>query len=762
MKRRHRSRPTLLLMAAGVAMSMFVPAVAARAGTLPAPGDLHTSPVTACPAKSPTIIGRGDVTLYAGIPGSLGPGNYQASFAVTDPSTSASVDQGAVASSAGSDAVFVVRQNVLDAAAAGTVTKFSWNVTLSNGTGTSSASGACSFYYDPTYPGAPTITQTVNSYTLGDPVQFRITHATSGATPASYQYQVNGAAYRTAVADSSGDATITVTPTSRSNRLSVTALSPGGNPSASAAFDFGAVSPPPAADGDLTGDGIPDLVTVGGTVGISPGLWLAPGQAVASGNTGTGQVLTPAVDVGADGNSSFGDNLPTDFNGAQVITGRFFGEGPQDYLVYYPSGNFAGEGVVLAGSGHGSFLTPDSSNGTAAIDPATFLYTDPYGDIPLQVANGYNADPNDNPAVPDLLTVSGDPANGYYLEYYQNAGEPGSWLASVPLLSTGTPDGTMDWSDWQISTMQDASGGVDMFLYNAATGALDLWTDFTVDDADATASYTPYLISSDWHPGTILTLRAADIDGDGTPDLWTVSPAGVVTSWLVTGLGGTPGIASHDSAPLLTPTHNWRLDSDSAQGTADEGSGTQLQLSATGGVTSQSSDQFPSAVTFDGSTAALSTAAPAINATGSFSVSAWADPSSLSGTVLSESDTANPALAIWLSNGRWQAGITSKSSKNPVWITATAGNSYDAKQNTWTHVVVTYDAFAKVLTLYLNGTKAASVATSTVWTPGAGTFTLGALLTGGALGKYFGGKIADVQVWDGTALTAAEAATFTG
>lgn len=759
-KRRPVPRPALLLMAAGAAMTVLLPAAPARAATLPALTNLYTAPASACPAKTPTILGNGDVILYAGIPGSLSPASYQVAFSVTDTSTSASVDQGTVSASAGASAALRVPQNVLDTAAAGAITEFSWNATLSNGTSTSPVSQTCSFYLDPTTPGVPTITQTTSSYTLGVPVQFKLSPAASGATTASYQYLLNGSFAGSTAAGASGGATITVTPTSGADTLTVTALSPGGNDGGTATLDFSAAFPPSAADGDLTSDGIPDLVTVGGTAGVPPGLWLAPGQAAAGGTTGTGRVTTPAVDIGTTGNGFVGDYSPTDFNGAQVITGRFFGEGPQDYLVYYPSGTYAGEGTVIAGSGRGSFLS--IYNDTAAIDSATFLSADPNGDIPLQVANGYNADPNDNPGYPDLLTVSGDATNGYYLEYYQNAGEPGSYITSVPLLSANSPDGSMDWNDWQISTMQDAAGQVDMFLYDAATHALYLWTNFTVDDASATVSFTPHLISSDWNPGAISTLRAADINGDGTPDLWTVSPAGVVTSWLVTGLGGTPAITAYSSQPLLTPSHQWQLNTGDPQGSADEGSGTQLPLSATGNVTWQSSDQFTTAATFDGSTAALSTTAPAINSAGSFSVSAWADPASLSGTVLAESDPANPALAVWLSSGRWQAGLTSRSSQNPVWTAATAGNAYDAKPSTWTHVVVTYDASTATLTLYLNGSKAASAAVGTTWTPAAGTFTLGAELTGGVLGKYFAGKIADVQVWDGTALSAAQATAFTG
>jgi hypothetical protein len=110
----------------------------------------------------------------------------------------------------------------------------------------------------------------------------------------------------------------------------------------------------------------------------------------------------------------------------------------------------------------------------------------------------------------------------------------------------------MDWNDWQIATSADKSGNVNLFFYNASTGDLYLWQDFTIDDTNATASYTSYHIASKWAPGPISTLRAADINGDGTPDLWTVSPQGRVIGWLVSGLNSKPTITAGHSQPLLS------------------------------------------------------------------------------------------------------------------------------------------------------------------------------------------------------------------
>lgn len=84
----------------------------------------------------------------------------------------------------------------------------------------------------------------------------------------------------------------------------------------------------PAADKDLNGDGLPDLLTVGDTAGLAPGLWQATGQ------PGDGLVTVPATDIGIYGNGFNVPGSPADFNGAQVTTGSFYGYGFQDVLAY--------------------------------------------------------------------------------------------------------------------------------------------------------------------------------------------------------------------------------------------------------------------------------------------------------------------------------------------------------------------------------------------------------------------------------------------
>lgn len=383
----------------------------------------------------------------------------------------------------------------------------------------------------------PTISPPGGFYTAGTPVTFTFTETGVGA-PVAYQYTLNDGATQTIPAPS-GTASAEIAPTRQTNRLIAYAVAADGTVSGGTVDDFFARAATPAADKDLNGDGQPDLLTVGNTAGLAPGLWQATGRPAAAGSAGL--VNLPATDIGVNGNGFSTIGSPADFNGAQVITGGFFGTGFQDVLVYYPSGfagqsEFAGEGEVLAGQGDGSALEPRSGNNCAIFSG---MLADFNGDNPLQVANAY-ASVNGS-GLPDLLTVSGDPTNGYRLNYFISGGVPCAFFQTFAA-TTATPDGTADWNKWTLATLSDASG-TGMFLWNQSTGALYLWQGVTAHDngdGTGTLSYTQYLISPHWNRGKSLsTLEAADLNGDGVPDLWTVTSDGIVRAYMISNLSAT-------------------------------------------------------------------------------------------------------------------------------------------------------------------------------------------------------------------------------
>jgi hypothetical protein len=292
-----------------------------------------------------------------------------------------------------------------------------------------------------------------------------------------------------------------------------------------------AASPAPAVDADLDGNNLTDLVAIGGDHGIASGLWLASGK-------GNGRIAPVAANIGSHGNGVFSPGTvgsPTDFDGAQVLTGHFFGTDLQDVLVYYPPAHTRAPGgaVVLRGNGDGSTIKAELDQNYHNISAGTFTGFD-WDDFqtinnPIQLANAGAHDTT----YPDLIGIAGKDDGSSFLTYYPNNGTTGGY-SEVFALSVPTPTGGTDWNTWTITTAQTGSGTA-LFLRQASTGKLFLWNDFT-RTAAGTAGYTPYLLSDTFHTGEDVTLYAADVDSDGTGDLWTVGDRGVAVAWLVNNL----------------------------------------------------------------------------------------------------------------------------------------------------------------------------------------------------------------------------------
>jgi hypothetical protein len=462
-----------------------------------APTGLSTSPVTSCPASTPTTVGDGNVSLNvpASDPdgGSLGVTIDMWNTATGAAFTGTPTDPGQLTVSSGSTAVFIAHQADLEAAAAGAVTEFSWKAQVTDFDESSPWSATCHFYFDPTHPGTPVVTAPASA-TIGQPATFTVAPPASGPVPAAYSYQLNAGPAVTVAASASGGASITLVPSRAANTLTVTSLSPGGNFGGSATVAFNAAPAPPAADSDLNGDGHADLLVVGDANGLPPGLWLAPGL-------GNGQVQTSATDIGINGN---------------------------------------GTGAPLQAQLSGNELTLPGNS-----------FSDFNGDNPLQLANAGNTS-GDGYAYPDLIAINGDSFDGYYLEFYPDGDGTGSYVQTDPL-TTLTPAGGTDWNNWTMATAQ-LSSGTAMYLWDASTGALYLWENLAYNMTTGAFTYTQYVIANGstttWNKGATLTLQAADVNGDGTPDLWAVGAGATVTAYLATLGSGTATLAAQPSQVL--------------------------------------------------------------------------------------------------------------------------------------------------------------------------------------------------------------------
>ncbi|MBS2966973.1 LamG domain-containing protein, partial [Actinocrinis puniceicyclus] len=633
-----------------------------------------------------------------------------------------------------------------------------------------------SFTWDASRPGSPTVAATSNpttghscplspaapAYPVGTLCSFTLSPPV-GSSISGYLYQLNQSAPLTT--NSTGSATITLTLPRIVNTLTVSALSPGGNVGSDVTVTVDVTTlNPPANDGDLTGDGTADLIIPGNVSTASntpPGLWLA------SGNPG-GTVNSTAVNIGING---LGYSSPgaADWNGAQAISGNYCGLGTQDVLAYVPgaydrtTNPNGGGGAIVCGDTSGAPLHVLNPVSGAQYTIFANTFQDPGTQInATQIAGGGSENDVDLGGTYDLYygTITTDATNniGQLDVFAAPSGNPNAIAGAIDLSNQTTPTGGTDWNHWTITTAQLPSGTA-MYLWDSTTGDLYLWTGITLNanslDQATGITYTTHpKIASGWHTGAgNLQLRAADINADGTPDLWavTTTPGSTPTStaYLLTNLTPTTATLTAQPAQNLTATaHTWLLN-DNTTGTAAsaaDSTGT-LTLTGTSGATWNTGDMYNPDVAFNGTSGYLNTASAAVTPNTNFTVSAWVKPTVNNGGVIFSQDGTNDSAILLYPNGsQWEFGMNNNNT-NTWSYDGSVGGSY--LLGVWTHLTLTYNATTKALTLYDNGVQASSI-TATNPPTTTGKFVIGADQGGGARGAYFNGQIADLQIWTST------------
>ena len=695
-----------------------------------------------------------------------------------------------------------------------------WTASANAGLSGLPASGtaSCKFTFSTAKPGTPNLDDSTNAdcnastlpYAVGTPYTFTASgDATSEdpAAPTSYTYQLNGGSPVTVAAASTSPYTgdITITPTRVTNVLTVVAIAAGDAVGGTYTCWITAAAPTAAADQDLTGDGVEDLLTVGsGTTGSAPGLWLADGKDAGStsGSQFDGTVATNATDIAPYGpqglgasQSSANGGTPDTWDGLKAITGQFGGTGFNDIEAYQPGADSA---FLLDGQGDGSVAASQDLNLVDVFDSSP--YTDSSGDYdtdnPVQLANAYDVSDlgNSNPisAYPDQVGVFTDPTVGSYLAYFQN--DDGDIAFTPWMLTNDTPDGTMDWNNWTITTDQPAGAAdPDMYLWDQSTGALWLWqltglsgqsascganylaTPITYTNCTATLNVTATNLGADttagsWNDGTSLTtLQAADITGN--PGVIAVTSTGQVQSWELTGSTFAQVNATGSAQTLQTADHTWLLTNAStgAAATAADtpganASGPETEYDLSQGTTSEqptwtTGDLFSPDLSFNGTSDYMNTAAAAgVTPSDNFTISAWVNPSALGGTILDQNGpTSYSTFKVGsTTTGTWYLSVF------------TSGTSYDtvdagtARTGLWTNLVVTFNASTDLYKLYANGIEIGEIYDTSPPTSG-GRFGIGSQQVNGAATSFYAGQMADVQMWDSLAVpvqTTAPASAF--
>jgi hypothetical protein len=515
-----------------------------------------TSPGGPCQTGSPsaTLIGNDDVTFQVVATDPDG-GQLSTEFVVKDYDGNVVYDSGDPATSGiVSTSGTVVRLTIQRSQIQGWHTDgstaahtYSWYTRSSDGLlysptrGIGTAGSPCNFTYDPTQPPAPGIAVTTASGTVGTLGQIATLTlapcagalktpptACTGAAPSSYTYQINSDAPQSVTA--TGDIQTIQIPLHHEGPNTVTAyaISAAGNRSDSVSAGFTVDRPAtPYTDGDIDGDGHPDVLTVGPDT--DPGLWLAPGD-------GAGGLSTP-INIGTAG---FKGGSATDWNGTQVLHGDFTGRNVQDVIAYEPTGFNAGGGTLLYGNGDDLPLNPNSGSSQSLFSGTFADYTlNSDGDNPIQLVAAGNASLT-NTGIADLIGIVGDATNGYQLDLYTTCGGCGAWGYMYTQTLAGpadSPDGNGDWNDFSLTTAQPAGKTV-LFALKKSTG--ELWESTNPAQDPATPIGTPAAAGGHWTKVNIpwgADTVPALVSGD-------VNTAGHIELWAQAGTTGTPYVLS--------------------------------------------------------------------------------------------------------------------------------------------------------------------------------------------------------------------------
>ncbi|WP_435172790.1 LamG domain-containing protein [Actinacidiphila sp. bgisy145] len=334
--------------------------------------------------------------------------------------------------------------------------------------------------------------------------------------------------------------------------------------------------------------------------------------------------------------------------------------------------------------------------------------------------------------------------------------------------------GDGDWSGLTLLAPGTVNGTPTLWARDNSTGAL-----YSYSLALDPATNTVPLLHAATHTTLGLTLPPAsypfvsssgDANGatalgtaDGCPDLFAITTKGELTEFQGVMSGGACGTSFSAALPMGpatdASTHWWNLDDGTGTTATDQNGALDATLN---GAAAWSTDTTRGEVLdLTGTSGYAETTGPSLDTSKSYSVSAWVKLTSTAAnsTFLSQSDSSGNtnAFQIYYSSGANAWAFNRHNSDNTVSTDFTGVYSPTAPTvGKWTHLVAVYDASAHTMTLYVDGSKAATTQwTGTDWNA-AGPLEIGRRQFTGNYGEYANGEISDVRVYN-TALPLADA-----
>ncbi|WP_214325787.1 LamG-like jellyroll fold domain-containing protein [Nonomuraea sediminis] len=317
------------------------------------------------------------------------------------------------------------------------------------------------------------------------------------------------------------------------------------------------------------------------------------------------------------------------------------------------------------------------------------------------------------------------------------------------------------------------------------------WCEFTVDTVDpatlpkVTSADYPANTPDDWQGGVgsagTFTLASGDGETDVTSFRYALDDPSLATTatqvtiapgqssvavqvaprhdWLNTlyvypvdkagNVGKTPTAYSFYVKAGADPVGQWHLDETSGS-TAADSAATQHPVTLDAG-TEWTGGRVNGALHLDGTTGYGATSGPVVHTDRGMSVSAWVRLASnaRNATVVSQSGNLGSGFSLYYSSSykRWIFNKYDADSANPTVFRAIGDT--EPQLNVWTHLVGVYDAPARQLRLYVNGTRQSTPGTVTgaPW-DATGPLQIGRVRYGGDFLENFPGDIDEVRAWN--------------
>ncbi|MGI5322273.1 LamG domain-containing protein [Actinomadura nitritigenes] len=298
------------------------------------------------------------------------------------------------------------------------------------------------------------------------------------------------------------------------------------------------------------------------------------------------------------------------------------------------------------------------------------------------------------------------------------------------------------WADARISIPAPAVTSPDYPDDDAWHDGVGQYGNFTVDDpSDQAARYEVRL--NDREPFELATR-------DGAPVTVAIAPYRNGPNRLTVGSFGPNGENGPTTEyeflvnPGSAPKAHWKLDEPAGTRTlaAETRTGEDpVSARAIGRVTTGTEGQFATAARFAGGHAVTK---PLVDTVKSFTLSAWAKPSGDGdATVVAETGRYANAFALQSVGGHW--AFVKSAADSPGAATVQAVAEQPLYQDTWAHLVGSYDATQNRLRLYVNGRPAADVQSG-----GPGWEARSLRIGAGAPGRAqpFHGDVDEVRVHD--------------